>query len=46
MKTKENFKRLYNLRIDVKYHFQSGFISKKTKEHQLNRLNNLLSIYI
>lgn len=46
MKTKENFKRLYNLRITVKYDSQCGDISKKTKEHQLDRLNKLMSIYI
>jgi len=46
MKSKENFKRLYNLRISVKYSCQCGEISKTTKEHQLNRLNNLMSIYI
>jgi hypothetical protein len=46
MKTKENFKRLYNLRITIKYGFQCGDISKKTKEHQLDRLNKLMSIYI
>ena len=46
MKSKENFKRLYNLRITVKYDFQCGDISKKTKEHQLDRLNKLMSIYI
>lgn len=46
MKTKENFKRLYNLRITVKYDFQCRDISKKTKEHQLDRLNKLMSIYI
>jgi len=46
MKTNEKFRRLYNLRITVKYNFQCGEIYKKVKEHQLNRLNNLMSIYI
>ena len=46
MTNNKTFNRLYNLRIIVKHDYQCGLISKKTLEHQLKRLNNLLSIYI
>lgn len=46
MTNNKTFNRLFTLRIIVKYDFQCGEISKKTKEHQLERLNKLMSIFI
>jgi hypothetical protein len=46
MEKNKRFMRLFNLRLDIKYEFQNGRISKKTKKHQLERINKLMSVYI
>ena len=46
MEKNKIFMKLYNMRLDVKYEFQCGRISKKTKIHQLNRLNKLMAVFI
>lgn len=40
------FDRLFNLRLKVKYDFQCGLISKKTKKHQIEKLNKLMEVFI